>query len=116
MSFKQVGPGLFVNSNKGSVSVEIPHPETCFVVQRKDGKATISGDNKLPIFSDTAKAEAFMDAIKLDPANYTPVEFAWDDLIEHYAPCKYASVTLDNTGEAGFFQSIPFKKAADLQV
>ncbi|XLQ20155.1 MAG: hypothetical protein ACKUBY_00040 [Candidatus Moraniibacteriota bacterium] len=106
MSFKQVGPGLLVDTDK--VKVSISHPNPCCVISNSEITATVAtGDGSLLIFSNEKKAQYFREK-ELDN-NYVIEEFSWDDLVDKYAE-QYVQALLDHTGDPGFYQNIPLQK------
>ena len=106
MSFKEVVPGVSVNTDSG-FKVSIPHPDPCWTICNPDKTATMSNSGSLLVFSDEEKGHNFMKGGSKD--SYLLEKYDWDDLVDKFGG-QYSRATVDHEGKAGFYSAVPLQK------
>ncbi|MEK7512676.1 MAG: hypothetical protein AAB601_00575 [Patescibacteria group bacterium] len=109
MPFKQVAPGVLVNTE--CLSVLIHHPDPCSFVRdaKERGSVMSSSEGSLLVFSTEAKAHELMKAGGMAGSEYVVETCSWDALVDKFGS-RFQWVVVDKKMEAGFYEAVPLKK------
>ena len=111
MNFKEIVPGVFVNTGRANIS--IPHPNPCIILEVEvDGKNAPLGDveeRAIYVFSSTEAVELFTTDIDIKAENVVAVPISWDGLVDRFGgPLDKALV--DPRPKLGYAEIVPLRK------
>lgn len=107
MEFKVIAPGVLVNTD---IEVKIPHPDPCWVLELKDGAGAVISQSTGCIygFSTEELLRKYAEATNVPMDEYRPIAYSWAELVKKCSK-YFPGVTIDHTGEPGFFQTVPLQ-------
>jgi hypothetical protein len=106
MGFTEVAPGVLVNEG---VSVSIPHPDPCWVIENKAKTMVLGTGLEMLVFSSEQAVSSFLNNGLTPKEVLVTSQYSWDEVVDLFSPF-HSHCIVDHTGLTGFFQKAPLRK------
>jgi len=107
VQFTHIAPGVtLIGAN---ANIKIAHPEFCYAMSNPEGTQYYESEGSLLIFSNEEIPRTGMNAKGHSDESFALKKFTWDELVDKFSK-HYSKVTLDHTGEMGYYRVIPLQK------